>query len=133
METVTSSFVRDLSDQARKFGKSKPFEIEESAVGYFRMLLSRYNTKNDTEICVRRVHNLYWEVRAPFNRFFDQQPWQPAFDVIQRILSDPDYKPSESEFLIVQEKLQSIGDMCEKRFLGSQHNATKENDHDVLK
>ncbi len=133
METVTTELVNNLADQAKKFGFSNQVEIEDSSINYFRMLLSRYNSKNGTKIIFRRVHDLYWEVRAPFDRFYDLPDYRPAFDLIQRVLCDGDFKPSEAEFLVIREKLHSIVNLCEKRFLGHQQQATKENGHDVLK
>lgn len=133
METVTTELVSRLIEQAQKNGKSDLVELEEDSIGYFRMLLSKYNSKNGTKIIVRRVQSLNWEVRAPFDRFFDQQAWKPAFDLIQKVLCDPDFKLSESEFLIIQEKIHSIENLSMQRLLAQQGSASNGKGRDILK
>lgn len=133
MEKVTTKLISFLIEEAQKSGTSHTVEIEESDIPYFRMLLSRYNSKNSTKICVRRVHALNWQVCAQFDRFYDQTQWKIEFDLVQKIISNPDYKLSESDFMIVKDMLQSIQNICAQRLLENQESAANGKGRDVLK
>lgn len=115
MKKISTETVNQLIEQAVKQGKSSQIAVEDSAMPYFRMLVSRYNKLNKTKISVRGVHGVYREICAPFDRFFDNDEWKSAFDLIQNVLSDDDFTLTENQLLMIKEKMHGIVEKCSKQ------------------
>lgn len=115
METVTTKLLSSLIEEAMKNGVSKEVEIDDSQIAYLRMLVSRYNNKNGTEIRARKVSGVNWVISAPFDRFIDQERWKRSFDIIQRVLMNPDEPITEADLGRVQTDLHTIIGLCKER------------------
>lgn len=127
METVTTKLLDELIAEAMKNGTSRSVEIDDSQIAYLRMLVSRYNNKNGKEIRARRISGVNWVIGAPFDRFIDQERWKRSFDLIQRVLMNPDTKLSAIDLAQIEIDLGTILDLCKNQLDNGKGS------HDLLK
>lgn len=115
MLKISTKIVSELIESAVKNGKSEQIQVSDKDMSYLRMLVSRHNKKNGTKISVRGVHGVYRELCAPQNRILDTAEWKPMFDVIQNVVADSNYIITKEQFELVQDRMNSILDLCRKR------------------
>lgn len=127
MEIVTTELLSELISEASEKGESRSVEIDDSQIGYLRMLVSTYNSKRGKKFRARRISGVNWAISAPFDRFIDQERWKGSFGIIQRVLNNPDAKITAEEYAGIERDLATILSACKNQL------DEPKGSHDLLK